>query len=159
VTVPIVGSPGLPPKLAIAGFIPLSQDAETVAAAKTIGDVLFDDIAYEREYYMIAKDAIVTIPKPTSIDELPLDRWKELNANGVIVGSVRKGPAGVIVQVKLIDVSSGRMAFGKEYSGAIANARRYAHTISDEIYQTSFSFAVARTKWSSPRITNEQWSG
>ena len=31
---------GAQPKFAIAGFIPLSQDAETVAAAKTIGDVL-----------------------------------------------------------------------------------------------------------------------
>ena len=35
---------GAQPKFAIAGFIPLSQDAETVAAAKTIGEVLYDDI-------------------------------------------------------------------------------------------------------------------
>ena len=46
---------GVQPKFAIAGFIPLSQDAETVAAAKTIGDVLYDDIDYEREYYMIGR--------------------------------------------------------------------------------------------------------
>ena len=52
VTVPIVGAGGLPPKIAIAGFIPLSNDAETTAAAKTIADVLFDDLAFEREFYM-----------------------------------------------------------------------------------------------------------
>ena len=143
----INGDPGLPPKLAVAGFIPLSQDAETVAAAKTIGDVLYDDIAYEREYYMIAKDAISTIPKPASIDDVPLDRWKELNANGVVIGAVRKAATGVVVQVKLIDVRSGKMAFGKEYSGSIANARRYAHTISDEIYKDQMQLrGVARTK-------------
>jgi TolB protein len=143
----ISGPPGLPPKLAIAGFTPLSQDAESVAAAKTIGDVLYDDINYEREYYLIAKDAIATVPKAASIDEVPLDRWKELNANGVIVGTVRKGPSGIVVQVKLIDVASGRTAFGKEYSGSVANPRRYAHTISDEIFKQQLGLTgVARTK-------------
>lgn len=147
VTVPIVGSGGLPPKLAIAGFIPLSSDAETVAAAKTIGDVLYDDINYEREYYMIAKDAIATIPRPSSLDTVALERWKELNANGVLVGTVRKTATGVAVQVKLIDVASGRTAFGKEYSGSIANPRRYAHTISDEMFENQLQLrGVARTR-------------
>src|SRR5690348_10013758 len=81
-----VGGP--PPKLAIAPFIALSQDAETVAAAKTIGDVLFDDIEYEREFYLIRKDAIATMPKPASVDNVPLGPWKELNADGLLVGSV-----------------------------------------------------------------------
>jgi TolB protein len=109
--------------------------------------VLYDDINYEREYYMIAKDAIATIPKPTSLDAVALDRWKELNANGVLVGTVRKTAAGVLVQVKLIDVASGRTAFGKEYSGSIANPRRYAHTISDELFENQLqSRGVARTR-------------
>jgi TolB protein len=143
----INGPPGLPPKLGIAGIIPLSPDAETVAAAKTIADVLYDDLAYEREYFMIGKDAIATIPKPTSLDQVPLDRWKEVNANGVIVGSVRKTAGGVAVQVRLIDVSSGKTAFGREYSGSIANPRQYAHTISDEIHENQRQVkGVARTK-------------
>jgi TolB protein len=147
VTVVISGTPGSPPKLGIAGVIPLSNDAETVAAAKTIADVLYDDIAYEREYYMIGKDAIATIPKPTSIDGVPLDQWKQLNADGVIVGTVQKTGKGVLVQVKLIQVASGRTAFGKEYSGSIANPRQYAHTIADEIFQQQLGLAgVARTK-------------
>lgn len=144
----ITGSnPGLPPKLGIAGFVPLSSDAETVAAAKTIAEVLFDDINYEREYYMLGKDAVATMPKPTSLDDVALDRWKELNANAVIVGTIRKGPSGVIVQVRMIDVASGKVAVGKEYSGSIANPRRYAHTISDEIHQDQLQLrGVARTK-------------
>ena len=144
----ITGSnPGLPPKLGIAGFVPLSTDAETVAAAKTIGEGLFDDINYEREYYMLPKDAVGTMPKPTSLTDVALDRWKELNANAVIVGTIRKAATGVIVQVRLIDVASGQSAFGKEYSGSIANPRRYAHTISDEIHEHQFQLrGVARTK-------------
>ena len=147
VTVPVAGVGGLPPKLAIAGFIPLSGDAETVAAARTIGEVLYDDINYEREYYMIGKDTIATIPKPTSLDDVPLDRWKEVNANGVIVGTVQKTTAGIVVRMKLIDVSSGKTSLGKEYSGSVANPRRYAHTISDELFKQQLALTgVARTK-------------
>jgi TolB protein len=143
----INGPPGLPPKLGIAGFVPLSTDAETVAAAKTIGEVLFDDINYEREYYMLGKDAIATMPKPTSLDDVPLDQWKQINANAVIVGTVKKGGSGVIIQVKLIDVATGKTAFGKEYSGSIANPRRYAHTFSDEMHDNQLQLrGVARTK-------------
>ena len=143
----INGPPGLPPKLGIAGFVALSTDAETVAAAKTIGEVLFDDINYEREYYMFGKDAVATIPKPTSLDDVALDKWKEINANAVIVGTVRKGGSGVIVQVRLIDVATGKTAFGKEYSGSIANPRRYAHTFSDEMHDNQLQLrGVARTK-------------
>jgi len=144
----IGGEVGGVPKLAIAPFAALSQDAETVAAAKTIGDVLFDDIDYEHEFYLIKKDAIATLPRPTSVDNIPLDRWKsDLNADGLLVGSVRKDGNTVVVQVKLIQLSSGRVAFGKEYSGPIANPRRYAHTISDEIHKQQVGLdGVARTR-------------
>src|SRR5262249_20916729 len=66
---------------------------------------------------------------------------------GVIVAAVRKTGTGVAVQVKLIDVATGKTAFGKEYSGSIANPRQYAHTISDEIHKQQLGLnGVARTK-------------
>jgi TolB protein len=142
-----VSGTGGPPKLAIAPFVALSQDAETVAAAKTIGDVLYDDIDYEREYYMIKKDVLATAGRPAAPDNVDLAPWKEVNADGLIVGSVRKDGNNIVVQVKLIQVSSGKMAFGKEYSGPVANPRRYAHTISDEIHKSQIGLdGVARTR-------------
>lgn len=138
---------GGPPKIAVTPFIALSQDAETVAAAKTIGDVLYDDLNYEREFYLIAKDAVATVPRPSSIDALDLKPWKELNADGLLVGSVRKDGSNIVVQVRLVQVSSGRAAFGKEYSGSVANPRRYAHTISDELHKQQIGLdGVARTR-------------
>jgi TolB protein len=143
----VVSGTGGPPKLAIAPFVALSQDAETVAAAKTIGDVLYDDIDYEREYYMIKKDVQVTAGRPAAPDSVDVAPWKEVNADGLIVGSVRKDGNNIVVQVKLIQVSSGKMAFGKEYSGPVANPRRYAHTISDEIHKSQIGLdGVARTR-------------
>ena len=138
---------GGPPKLAIAPFVALSTDAESVAAAQTITEVLFDDISYEREFYMIAKDMVKTVPRLTSIDGVQLQPWKELGADGVIVGTVRKGASGVIVQVALLRVRTGERLIGKEYSGSIADPRKYAHTISDEIHLQQVALrGVARTK-------------
>jgi TolB protein len=146
VEIKITGVGGAP-KLAITPFIALASDAETVAAAKTIGDVLYDDIAYEREFYMIGKDAIATVGRAASLDTINLAPWKELNADGLLVGSVRKDAGGIIVQVQLIQVSSGKIVFGKQYSGSVANPRRYAHTISDEIHKQQIGLdGVARTR-------------
>jgi len=147
VRIEINGTPGVPPKVAVLPFIALSPDAETTAAAKTIGDVLSDDLAYEREFYMIGKDVLATVPKAASIEQIPIDRYKEFNANALIVGTVRKTGNGVAVQVRVIDVQSGKSAFGKEYSGSIANPRAYAHTAADEIFKQWIGLnGVARTK-------------
>jgi len=141
------GDPGLPPKLAVPDFIALSTDAETVAAAKLVGQVLWDDLNFEREFYLISRDTYRTIPQPSSLADVPLDRWKELGADGLVVGSVRKNGNNLVVQVRLIEVTSGRSAFAKEYSGAAKNPRFFAHTVSDEIHQDQRNLrGVARTK-------------
>jgi len=143
----ISGPPGLPPKYAVPDFIPLSNDAETVAAAKLIGQVLWDDLAFEKEFYLIPRDTYRTIPPPSSIDAVPLDRWKELNADAVVAGSVQKTAKGLLVRVRLIEVASGSSALAKEYEGAASNPRIYAHTASDEIHlQQRGLKGVARTK-------------
>ncbi len=147
VMVKIGGPPGLPPKLAVPDFLALTTDAETVAAAKTMGQVLWDDLNFEREFYLISRDTYRSIPAATSIDDIPLSQWKELGADGVVVGTARKTAAGVTVQVRLIDVATGRSAFAKEYSGSLRNPRLYSHTASDEIHQQQRALrGVARTK-------------
>ena len=54
-------------------FIALTNDNETQTAARTIGEVLWDDLEFEKEFYMIPRDTYRTIPQHTSIDEVPLD--------------------------------------------------------------------------------------
>jgi TolB protein len=143
----IEGPPGLPPKIAVPDFLALTNDAETVAAAKMIGQVLFDDLNFEREFYLIGRDTYRTVPQPSSLDQVPLSAWKELGADGVLVGAVRKTATGIVVQARLIQVGSGSQAFGKEYSGSIANPRLYAHTIADDVHKQQRGLdGVARTK-------------
>ena len=147
VTTKITGDPGLPPKLAVPDFIALSKDPETVEAAKLIGQVLWDDLNYEREFWLISRDTYRSIPQPASINDVPLNRWKELDADGVVVGTVRRNGNNLVVQVRLVEVNSGGSAFAKEYSGNPQNPRFFAHTISDEIHMDQMQLrGVARTK-------------
>jgi len=139
-------SSGAPPRLALPAFVPVSTDAETVAAAQLVSNVLWDDLNFEREFAFIPRDVYATIPVPKSLDDVPLDRWRELNADGVIAGTVQKSGTGFLVRVRLFDVKSRRQVFGSEYSGS-SNARVYAHAISDEILMKQRGLrGVARTK-------------
>lgn len=141
------GDPSLPPKFAVPDFIAPGGDAEAQAAAKLMGQVLWDDLNYEREFYLIPRDTYRTIPQPASLDQVPLDRWKELAAEGLVVGSVRREGTNLLVQMKLIEVTSGRVAYAREYKGPAKNPRFFAHTISDEIHMNQVRLqGVARTK-------------
>jgi TolB protein len=143
----INGPPGSPPKYAVPEFIALSNDPETMAAAKVMGQVLWDDLAFEKEFYLIPRDTYRSIPAPASIDQVPVDRWKELGADGVIAGSVQKSAKGILVRVRLIDVASGQSALAKEYEGLSKNPRLFPHTIADDIHlQQRGLTGVARTK-------------
>jgi TolB protein len=135
------------PRLAVPDFLVATPDAESKAVAATIGQVLWDDLNFEREFDMIPRDTYASIPVPASIEAVPFDRWRELGAQGLVLGTVRKAGTAVTVQVRLFNVAGQTAAFSKEYSGTAANPRTFAHTISDEIHKQQRNLnGVARTK-------------
>jgi TolB protein len=145
IAVVISGDPGTPPRYAVPDFVALTPDA--AEAAKTIGQVLWDDLNFEKEFYMIPRDTYGTIPASRSADDTPFAAWRELGADAVIVGTVRRTGNEMSVQVRLVNVRTRQSVYGKEYSGTAANPRLYAHTISDEIHQQQRNLrGVARTK-------------
>jgi TolB protein len=143
----ISGEPGAPPKYAVPDFIAVSGDAESRAAAKTIGEVLWADLDFEREFYMIPRDTYGSIPAARSVTDVPFDRWRELGADGLVIGSVQKEGTGLKIQVRLFNVRSRQQVFAREYAGSAGNPRAYAHTIADEVHQQQRALrGVARTK-------------
>jgi TolB protein len=147
VVLTLTGEPGTPPRLAVPDLIALAADKETQEATRVIGQVLWDDLNFEREFYMIPRDTYKSIPVSTSIDEVPFDRWRELGADGLIVGAVGRAATGLQVELRLYDVRARRQVYGREYTGAAANPRVFAHTMSDEVHQSQRSLrGVARTK-------------
>ena len=139
--------PGTPPRMAVPDLLALSNDRETQEAARTIAQVLWDDLNFEREYYMIPRDTYKSIPPAGSIDTVPYDRWRELGADALVIGSVQRAANGIRVELRLYSVSARQSAFGREYTGSAANPRLYAHTMADEIHKTQRDLrGVARTK-------------
>ena len=149
----IVGEPGAPTRYAVPDFIALPSadgrppDAEVVDAARTIGRVLWDDLNFERDVALIPRDVQATVPAAKSIADVPFDRWLELNADGVIAGTVRKLATGIEVEVRLFSVRTRQTAFGKQYTGPVASRRRYAHRIADDIHESQRALrGVAQTR-------------
>jgi TolB protein len=143
---------GTPPRYAVPDFVALSPDASDIA--KTLGQVLWDDLNFEREFYMIPRDTYSSIPVARTPEQIPFDRWRELGADGIVFGTVQRTGNEVRVQVRLFNVRSRQSVFAKEYSGSANNPRLYAHTASDEIHEQQRSLkGIARTKlaWVSDR--------
>jgi hypothetical protein len=142
----ITGGPGAPPRYAVPDFVALSTDADTQAIAKTLGQVLWDDLAFEREFYMIPRDTYRTIPAATVTDRPPFDRWRELGADGSSRDRAEDRQRRARGDAAL-NVRGRQQVFSREYSGSAANPRLYAHTIADEIHQSQRGLrGVARTK-------------
>jgi TolB protein len=143
----ISGESGAPPRFAVPDFVAVSADADTQAAAKMVAQVLWDDFNFEREFYLIPRDTYGTIPAARSIQDVPFDRWRELGADGVVIGTVQRTGNTVVVQVRLFNVKTRQSVFAKEYTGPLSNPRLYAHTIADEVHQQQRGLrGVARTK-------------
>ena len=139
---------GARPRIAVPDCLALSDDADTTAAARTIAEVLWNDLDFEREFRMIARDTYDSIPPARSVTDLPMEEWRLLGADGIISCSVEQTTsAQILVTARLFNVRSSASAFGVEYSGARQNVRTYAHQLSDEIHRHQRGLrGVARSK-------------
>jgi TolB protein len=132
-----------PPRYAVPPFVALTPDAAEVA--RTLGQVLWDDLNFEREFYLIPRDTYATVPVARTPDQIPFASWRELGADAVVFGSVQKVGPNYQVQVRLFNVRSRQSVFSKEYTGS--NPRLVSHTAADEIHLQQRNLrGVARTK-------------
>lgn len=147
VEVIIGGEIGAPPRYAVPDLIPLTREPDTLAAAQAIAQVLWNDLAFEREFYMIPRDTYATIPAPKSLVDVPFDRWRELGTDGLVLGTVAESGETLRVEIRLFNVRHRQSVFAKEYTGTASNPRIYAHTAADELHlQQRGLRGVARTK-------------
>jgi TolB protein len=142
----IRGEGGTPPRYAVPDFVALSPDAADVA--KVLGQVLWDDLDFEREFYMVPRDVYGTVPVARSVEQIPFPTWREVGADAVVFGTVQRVGAAITVQIRLFNVRTRTSVFSKEYTGsATANPRQFAHTAADEIHMQQRQLkGVARSK-------------
>jgi TolB protein len=138
---------GVPLHYAVPDFLALTADAETGAAAKLMAEVLWNDLAFEREFDLIPRDTYRTIPAASSPTDIPFDRWRELGADGVVIGSVQRTGTTFHVQMRLFDVRNRTVSLGKEYDGiTLKNPRAAAHYMADDLHEQRGLRGVARTR-------------
>ena len=115
----IGGDGGAPPRYAVPDFVAASPDA--AEAARTISQVLWDDLGFEREFYLIPRDTYSSVPAARSPEQVPFAAWRELGADAVFFGTVERTGDTVRVQVRLFNVRTRQTVFAKEYTGTAAN--------------------------------------
>ena len=139
---------GTQPRIAVPDCLAVSSDIETASAARMIAEVLWDDLAFERDFRMVARDTYESIPLARSLIDLPLAAWRELGADGIVSCTVERVRENELrLTARLFNVRSMTSAFGVEYSGPAGNVRTYAHQLSDEIHRHQRGLrGVARSK-------------
>lgn len=138
------------PRLGVPDVLVPGADAELREAATTLGNVLWDDLDFEREYYMIARPRSASIGSAPA-DALPVDAWAELGADAVLVASATRRGDEVAVQVQIVGVKGaarGKRLFGSDYPNCRVQAiRACAHTIADHVHhETRRVNGVARSR-------------
>lgn len=138
---------GTQSSMAVPDCLPLTPDETTRAASRTIAQVLWDDLDFEREFRMVPRDVYDTIPAARSLVDVPFDRWREIGADGVVICTVEARGEQLEIAARLFSVRTGETAFGVLYSGSTRNIRLYAHQLADEIHRHQRGLeGIARTR-------------
>lgn len=139
---------GAQPTFAVPDCLTSGGGDPITEAGRAVAEVLWNDLEFEREFRMMARDTYDTIPRARSLTDLPLDRWRELGVDGVVSCLVADaGDDRLQVTARLFDTRTRESAFGVEYTGSARNVRLYAHQLSDEIHRRQRGLrGVARTK-------------
>ena len=139
----ITGEPGAPPHYAVPDFVALTPDA--AEAARTATDVLWNDLAFEREFDLIPRDTYRSVRAARTPEQIDFAAWRELGADAVVFGTVQRSGTSYQVQFRLFNVATRQSVYAKEFTGS--NVRLLAHTASDEIHRQQRNLrGVARTK-------------
>jgi TolB protein len=145
-------NPGSHPRVGLPEFLLSGGDATTTAAARTVAEVLWNDLDFEREYYLIPRASAANVPV-APVESLPFDRWTELGADFVLTGTARASGTNLQIDLRLISVKGdtrGRQYFGMRYDCGVQTARGprdCAHQIADDFHKQNRNLdGVARTK-------------
>jgi tol-pal system beta propeller repeat protein TolB len=139
------------PRIGLPDFTGATGDAALGQVAATVANVLWADIDFEKEFYMIDRAASKGVPAADSEQTLPDQQWKDLGADFVMLGSIHREAAGKFaVDVRLVGVQGDverKVPFSFRYHCDLANPRVCAHFISDDFHKKTRALdGVARTR-------------
>jgi len=138
----VIGS-GTATVYAVPDFAAATPDATDIG--RTIGQVLWDDLNFEREFRMLPRDVTSSVARVAPGAAPAFASWRELGVDALVSGTVTKSGDKVVVEFRLFDVATQKLAQSQAFDSN--NPRLIAHTISDLILQKQRNLkGVARTK-------------
>jgi TolB protein len=141
----ISSSGGSQIRYAVPDFVAATPDVAEVG--RTLAQVLWNDLDFERELYMIPRDTYSSIPRVGAGAVPPFPAWRELGADALVSGSVEKVGDLLRVDFRLYRISDQQQVLAARYEAEARNPRLLAHRISDEIFAKQRNLkGVARTK-------------
>jgi TolB protein len=107
------------PTLEMRPFTAEGSSPDLAAVTALVGDVLRADLAYEDVF------DLAPVPSGGALAARPAD--------GVLTGLVRLEDGTLRLELRILDVACGRLAFAREYAARAAVARLVAHVAADEV--------------------------
>jgi TolB protein len=126
-------------RVAVQDFAADGGDKTLADGARTVTEVLWADLDFEKEFYLIQRKVHASIPAAPTPEALPFDLWSQAGADGVIMGTVRPTGNEFQVDLRLVLVrgeSRGKVVFGSSFQHcSTRNPRACAHFIADNIHK------------------------
>lgn len=146
-----LANPNFHPRLAVPDFYVSGGTDELRAAVRTVAEVLWADLDFEQEFYLIPREASAPIPVVATVDMLPIARWAELGADYVLMGTASPGGDGYTVDIRLVQTrgaNPGRVSHAYRYQNCrVVTPRACAHFIADDFHKQARGLdGVAQTK-------------
>lgn len=123
------------------GLAPFSSDGSADSAAKQIRSVMREDLLFERLFNVLEGG-------PAPVDgKIDAVAWTGMGSQILVAGHAKASGSQVSFECRIFDVTSGKVLWSKEATGASDSLRRLAHLMSDQVtFQLSGQPGVAHTR-------------
>ena len=132
-------------RFALPACVPRHNDEATIAACRTISEVLRKDLQFEGIFQFVPDTLLKAVPQ-LNPDSPRFDDWKAIDAQILVTLAADVSGGNTSVSLRLFYVDNGQSMLAKQYTGKADNPRIFAHQAADEILTKVQYRGIARTK-------------
>jgi TolB protein len=125
--------------------VPKRQDDASLAACRTLTQVLRADLRFEDLFQLVQESLIAAVP-PLNPQSPKFEDWKGIGAKYLIALSADVANGELAVEARVYDVDTGQAMMQRRYSGKPENPRIFAHQASDDIMALTQNKGVAKSR-------------
>jgi TolB protein len=143
--VPRLDIGGVEARFAVPECVPRAQDEPSIAACRTVTQVLRNDLRFEGLFQFVP-DALISAIPPQNPDAPNFEDWKGIGATVLVVTRAQVANGELTVEARVHFINTGATMLARRYTGKTENPRFFAHQASDDIMTLTQYRGVARTR-------------